>query len=114
MSDCIFCKLANGEIPTDVVFENELAIAFRDMDPQAPTHVLVVPKRHVQSFSQLTQEDGALLLALTEAIQEVVKREGLEEGGYRVVTNTGELGGQSVLHLHFHVLGGRQLQWPPG
>lgn len=114
MSDCIFCKLANGEIPTDVVFENELAIAFRDMDPQAPTHVLVVPKRHVQSFSQLTQEDGELLLALTEAIQEVVKGEGLEEGGYRVVTNTGELGGQSVLHLHFHVLGGRQLQWPPG
>lgn len=114
MSDCIFCKLANGEIPTDVVFENELAIAFRDIDPQAPTHVLVVPKRHVQSFSQLTQEDGELLLALTEAIQEVVKGEGLEEGGYRVVTNTGELGGQSVLHLHFHVLGGRQLQWPPG
>ncbi len=114
MSDCIFCKLANGEIPTDVVFENELAMAFRDMDPQAPTHVLVVPKRHVQSFSQLTQEDGELLLALTEAIQEVVKGEGLEEGGYRVVTNTGELGGQSVLHLHFHVLGGRQLQWPPG
>src|SRR3712207_6285257 len=101
MCDCIFCKLANGEIPTNVVYENALAMAFRDMDPQAPTHVLVIPKRHVKNFSQLTQEDGALLLALTEAIQEVVKLEGLEEDGYRVVTNTGEFGGQSVPHLHF-------------
>ncbi len=114
MSDCIFCKIANGEIPTDTVYENELVRAFRDADPQAPTHVLVVPKRHVQSVSQLTQEDGALMLAMLDAIQAVVKSEGIEESGYRCVANTGEQGGQSVPHLHVHVLGGRDLKWPPG
>ncbi|MDO4281462.1 MAG: histidine triad nucleotide-binding protein [Peptococcaceae bacterium] len=114
MSDCIFCKIANGEIPTTTVYENDLVRAFRDTDPQAPTHVLVVPKRHVQSVSQLTQEDGALMLALLDAVQAVVKSEGLEEGGYRLVANTGEQGGQSVPHLHIHVLGGRDMKWPPG
>ncbi len=114
MSDCIFCKIANGEIPTTTVYENELVRAFRDVEPQAPTHVLVVPKRHVQSVSQLTQQDGDLMLAMLEAIQAVVKSEGLEEAGYRLVANTGEEGGQSVPHLHVHVLGGRQMKWPPG
>lgn len=113
MSDCIFCKIANGEIPTDTVYENELVRAFRDTDPQAPTHVLVVPKRHVQSVNQLTQEDGALMLAMLDAIHAVVKSEGIE-AGYRLVANTGEQGGQSVLHLHVHVLGGRDMKWPPG
>ena len=89
MSDCIFCKIANGEIPTTTVYENDLVRAFRDTDPQAPTHVLVVPKRHIQSVNQLTQED-------------------------RLVANTGEQGGQSVPHLHVHVLGGRDMKWPPG
>lgn len=114
MSDCIFCKIANGEIPTDTVYENELVRAFRDADPQAPTHVLVVPKRHVQSASQLTQEDADLMLAMLDAIHAVVKREGIEEAGYRLVANTGEQGGQSVPHLHVHVLGGRDMKWPPG
>ena len=114
MADCIFCKIANGEIPTTTVYENELVRAFRDVEPQAPTHVLVVPKRHVQSVSQLTQQDGDLMLAMLEAIQAVVKSEGLEEAGYRLVANTGEEGGQSVPHLHVHVLGGRQMKWPPG
>ena len=114
MSDCIFCKIANGEIPTDTVYENELVRAFRDADPQAPTHVLVVPKRHVQSASQLTQEDGDLMLAMLDAILAVVKSEGIEEAGYRLVANTGEQGGQSVPHLHVHVLGGRDMKWPPG
>ena len=114
MSDCIFCKIANGEIPTDTVYENELVRAFRDADPQAPTHVLVVPKRHVQSASQLTQEDGDLMLAMLDAIHAVVKIEGIEEAGYRLVANTGEQGGQSVPHLHVHVLGGRDMKWPPG
>ncbi len=113
MSDCIFCKIANGEIPTNTVYENELVRAFRDADPQAPTHVLVVPKRHIQSVNQLTQEDGALMLAMLEAIHAVVKSEGIE-AGYRLVANTGEQGGQSVPHLHVHVLGGRDMKWPPG
>jgi histidine triad (HIT) family protein len=115
MSDCIFCKLANGEIPTNVVYENDLVCAFRDTDPQAPTHVLVVPKKHVQDASHLTQEDGDLLKALLDAVQAVVKKEGLDQdGGYRLVVNTGEKGGQSVPHLHIHVLGGRDMKWPPG
>ena len=114
MSDCIFCKIANGEIPTTTVYENELVRAFRDVDPQAPTHVLVVPKKHVQSVSQLTQADGELMLALLDAVQAVVKSEGLEADGYRLVANTGEKGGQSVPHLHIHVLGGRDMKWPPG
>ena len=114
MSDCIFCKIANGEIPTDTVYENELVRAFRDADPQAPTHVLVVPKVHVQSVSQLTQEDSKLMLAMLDAVQAVVKSEGIEEAGYRLVANTGEQGGQSVPHLHIHVLGGRDMKWPPG
>lgn len=114
MSDCIFCKIANGEIPTNAVYENELAFAFRDLEPQAPTHVLVVPKRHIANFGELTQEDGELMLALTDAIQAVVRLEGLAENGYRIVANTGDDGGQSVHHLHFHVLGGRSLKWPPG
>ena len=114
MSDCIFCKIANGEIPTDTVYENDLVRAFRDADPQAPTHVLVVPKCHVQSVSQLTQEDSKLMLAMLDAVQAVVKSEGIEEAGYRLVANTGEQGGQSVPHLHIHVLGGRDMKWPPG
>ena len=110
MSDCIFCKIANGEIPTTTVYENDLVRAFRDTDPQAPTHVLVVPKRHIQS---VTQEDGELMLAMLDAIHNVVKSEGIE-AGYRLVANTGEQGGQSVPHLHVHVLGGRDMKWPPG
>ena len=113
MRDCIFCKIANGEIPTTTVYENDLVRAFRDTNPQAPTHVLVVPKRHVQSVNQLTQEDGALMLAMLDAIQAVVKSEGIE-AGYRLVANTGEQGGQTVPHLHVHVLGGRDMKWPPG
>ena len=113
MSDCIFCKIANGEIPTTTVYENDLVRAFRDTDPQAPTHVLVVPKRHIQSVNQLTQEDGELMLAMLDAIHNVVKSEGIE-AGYRLVANTGEQGGQSVPHLHVHVLGGRDMKWPSG
>lgn len=113
MTDCIFCKLANGEIPTDVVYENDLVTAFKDADPQAPLHVLVVPKRHIVDFNELTENDSDLLLAMTEAIQEVVKANGVQDG-YRLVNNIGELGGQSVMHLHIHVLAGRQMQWPPG
>lgn len=113
MTDCIFCKLANGDIPTDIVYENDLVIAFNDAEPKAPVHVLVVPKAHIVDFNHLDQSHGDLLLAMMEAIQEVVRIKGIQEG-YRLVNNLGEEGGQSVLHLHVHVLGGRTMQWPPG
>lgn len=114
MSDCIFCKLANHEIEPDVVYENDLVTAFRDAAPQAPLHVLCVPKRHVGGFNDLTAEDGELFLALRDAIDNVVEAEGVKEEGYRLVINSGERGGQSVPHLHVHILGKRDMTWPPG
>ena len=112
MSDCLFCKIAAGEIPSDKVRETEEWFAFRDIAPQAPTHILVIPKRHVDSLAQAN--DPALLGSMLSAIREIAREESLEEDGYRVVTNIGEDGGQSVGHLHFHLLGGRALGWPPG
>ena len=107
MSDCIFCKLANGEIPTDMVAENELAAAFRDASPQAPVHVLVVPKKHYANICDGVPAET--LAAMTHAISEVVKAEGLEESGYRVISNAGADAGQTVMHFHMHVLGGKNL-----
>lgn len=112
--DCIFCKLANKEIPTNIVYENDLAVAFEDTNPQAPVHVLVVPKKHVESLNDLTNDDGTLLTAMMEAIREVVSLKGVKESGYRVVANTGRDGNQTVPHLHWHILGGRDMKWPPG
>ena len=112
MSDCLFCKIAAGEIPSDKVRETEEWFAFRDIAPQAPTHILVIPKRHVDSLAQAN--DPVLLGSMLSAIREIAREESLEEDGYRVVTNIGEDGGQSVGHLHFHLLGGRALGWPPG
>jgi histidine triad (HIT) family protein len=112
MSDCLFCKIAAGEIPSDKVRESGELFAFRDIVPQAPTHILVVPKRHIASLADAN--DPALLGSMLSAIREIAREEGLEAAGYRVVTNIGEDGGQSVGHLHFHLLGGRALGWPPG
>lgn len=114
MSDCIFCQLANHEIEPNLVYENDLVTAFHDNAPQAPVHVLVVPKRHVSGFNALTDQDGALLLALRDAVDHVVSLEGIKESGYRLVINSGEDGAQTVPHLHIHVLGKRPMQWPPG
>lgn len=113
MSDsCIFCRIAGGDIPAKLVLENEHVVAFRDLDPKAPTHVLVVPKRHVATLDEA--HDGAELGALMLGAAEVARREGLVEGGYRTVINCGKGAGQTVFHLHVHVLGGRALSWPPG
>lgn len=109
---CIFCRIASGDIPAARVAENERAVAFRDLHPQAPVHVLVIPRRHVASLAAATDE--AELGSLLRLAQEVARQEGIEATGYRVVTNTGADGGQTVHHLHLHVLGGRSLQWPPG
>ncbi len=113
MEDCLFCKMAAGQIPTNKLYEDEQVLAFYDIDPQAPVHFLVIPKRHIASPSALTQEDAALVGHIFAVIAELARQLGLENG-YRVVTNSGEDAGQSVPHLHFHVLAKRSLAWPPG
>jgi len=112
--ECLFCRIAAGGIPADVVYEDDEVVAFRDIDPKAPTHVLVVPREHVASVDDLDEEHAELVGRLFLAARDVARQEGIVEDGYRVVTNTGRGAGQSVFHLHLHVLGGRSLGWPPG
>jgi histidine triad (HIT) family protein len=114
MADCLFCKIVAGEIPADVVYVSERSFAFRDLNPQAPTHVLVVPKEHVAHAGELTAAHGALLGDLFEAAAAVAAMEGVADGGYRLAFNVGDDAGNTVGHLHLHVLGGRKLGWPPG
>lgn len=114
MSDCIFCKVVAGEIPSDIVYEGERVIAFRDINPTAPTHVQVIPREHVARIADFDAErDTSWLIELIEVANRIAKDEGLDKG-YRLVFNNGALAGQSVLHVHLHVIGGRQLGWPPG
>ncbi len=112
--DCLFCGIASGEVESDVVAEGERWVAFRDANPQAPTHVLVVPRRHVESLDDLADDRTDLAGELVLAARDVARAEGLDEDGWRLVANTGRGAGQSVFHLHLHVLGGRSLGWPPG
>lgn len=112
-SPCIFCRIASKEIPSEIVYEDAEIVAFRDLSPQAPTHVLVIPKRHVGSLAEADEADGVLLGRLMVAAKMVAASLGLD-GGYRVVANSGADGGQTVAHLHLHVLGGRPMAWPPG
>lgn len=114
MSDCLFCKIAAGEIPSTKVYEDDAVYAFLDIDPQAPTHIVIVPKAHIASANELTEENAAVVGKIFAAISKIAKEQGFAEKGYRVVNNCGEDGGQTVGHLHFHVLAGRGLQWPPG
>ena len=113
MSETIFSKIIRKEIPADIVYEDDLVLAFRDVQPQAPVHILVIPKQPIESIDQATPEDAALLGHLLLTIKRVAAQEGLEQG-YRVVINTGEDGGQAVFHLHLHLLGKRAMTWPPG
>lgn len=113
MSDCLFCKIAIGKIPANLVLETENVVAFRDIDPKAPTHVLVIPREHFDNAAELANSNKELAAEVLQAAVDVATLEGLAEG-YRIVTNTGADGGQSVEHVHFHVLGGRSLSWPPG
>ena len=112
MSDCLFCKIIAGEIPSSKVYEDELCYAFNDIAPQAPTHFLVVPKAHIQSVSAVTAENSAVVAHFFEVIAKVCEQLGVES--YRVVNNCGDQAGQTVKHLHFHVLAGRDMTWPPG
>ena len=111
--DCLFCRIVGGTIPADRVHEDDAVLAFRDINPQAPTHVLVIPKRHIASAADLGTGDAELLGRLWETVARIARSEGLDKG-WRVVTNVGRDGGQSVDHLHLHLLGGRAMKWPPG
>lgn len=110
MEDCIFCKIANKEIPSSLVYEDEYTVAFNDLSPQAPTHILVIPKKHFASLNELDEEK--IMSALFVAVKNVVKKLNIKE--YRTVINTGESAGQTVFHIHLHILAGRPLKWPPG
>lgn len=111
---CLFCRIIAKEIPTDFVYHDDRSIVIRDINPQAPTHLLVIPQAHLESLDDASQKDEALLGHLLRIAARVANSEGLAEGGYRTVINNGEGAGQSVLHLHVHVLGGRPMNWPPG
>lgn len=111
---CPFCRIASGEIPAQVVYQDDQVVAFRDIHPQAPTHILVIPRHHVSGINEPNALDPQLLAALFSAANRVAREEGLADGGYRLVLNVGPDAGQSVFHLHLHLLGGRPLGWPPG
>jgi histidine triad (HIT) family protein len=116
MSDpnCLFCKIAAREIPAEILRETDRVIAFRDIDPKAPTHILVIPKEHIESLAGIGEEHGALLVEIVQAAADLARTEGIDESGWRLVSNVGPDAGQAVFHLHFHVLGGRPMGWPPG
>jgi histidine triad (HIT) family protein len=113
MDDCLFCKIRDGVIPAKQVYQDERAVAFRDVNPQAPTHILVIPRKHIASLNELTEEDTALVGHLHMVAAKLARDEGLTNG-YRTIFNTGPDAGQTVFHLHLHLVGGRALEWPPG
>ncbi|SHI70978.1 histidine triad nucleotide-binding protein [Lutispora thermophila] len=114
MENCIFCKIVKGEIPCNKVYEDDKVIAFNDINPEAPVHVLVVPKTHIKSIMDLSGDEHQLISHVFKVISEIAKDLKLSEKGFRIVNNIGEDGGQTVPHIHFHILGGRSMQWPPG
>jgi histidine triad (HIT) family protein len=114
MASCLFCKILNKEIPAKTVFEDPLCLAFEDINPKAPTHILVIPKKHIDSLDRMLEEDVSTLGHLLLVARNLAKDRGLHQSGYRTVINTGVDAGQSVLHIHLHLLGGRLLGWPPG
>lgn len=113
MEDCLFCKIIAGDIPSTKVYEDDVCFAFRDINPQAPTHILVIPKEHIASVNEVNENNEAVVGHIFSVIANIAKEEGLDNG-YRVVSNIGEQGQQTVPHLHFHIIGGRDMTWPPG
>ena len=113
-SECLFCKIASREMDANIVHSSDNVVAFRDINPQAPTHILVIPKDHMTSIAELNKDHGDLLAELMTAASHMAKAEGIDQSGWRLVTNVGRDAGQSVPHLHFHLLGGRHMKWPPG
>ncbi|MFO8080266.1 MAG: histidine triad nucleotide-binding protein [Armatimonadota bacterium] len=112
--DCLFCRIAAGEIESEIVHEDEQCVAFRDINPQAPTHILVIPRRHIAGIAEAREDDQDLLGHLLLTVADVARHEGIADSGYRTVINWGADGGMEVPHLHIHVLGGRAMSWPPG
>lgn len=114
MDNCIFCSIAEGKIPSDKVYEDDKVLAFKDINPEAPIHVLIIPKVHIGSINELEEVHKELIGHVFITAKRLAKELGINEGGYRIVSNCGENGGQTVQHIHFHMLGGRSLTWPPG
>ncbi|MGD1075763.1 MAG: histidine triad nucleotide-binding protein [Thermodesulfovibrionales bacterium] len=114
MSDCIFCKIIEKKLPAKIVYEDGLALAFEDIDPQAPIHILIIPKKHIPTILDLEEDDDNLVAHLVTIARRVAKEKGIAEKGFRIVTNCNPESGQAVYHIHFHVLGGRRMHWPPG
>jgi histidine triad (HIT) family protein len=113
-SNCLFCKILSGDIPADIVYESETAIAFRDINPQAPTHLVIIPRKHIATINDIVEEDEVLVGSLYSAAREIAAAEGIAEDGFRAVMNCNEGAGQTVFHIHLHLLGGRPFTWPPG
>jgi len=114
MADCLFCKIVAGDVPADIIYESDTAVAFRDISPKAPTHVLVIPREHISTVNEVEPSHERIVGSLFSAARQVAEDEGLAEAGYRLVMNCNEGAGQSVFHIHLHLLGGRRLGWPPG
>ena len=114
MEDCIFCKIVEGQIPADKVYEDDKVLAFRDIKPEAPVHIVVIPKKHIVSLNEVDKEDLEILSHILLVAKNIASENGIAKTGYRLVNNCGTDGGQTVSHLHFHLLGGRNLDWPPG
>lgn len=114
MSDCIFCKIVNKELPAEIAYEDDKVLAFKDLSPQAPTHLLIIPKKHISTMNDIQEEDVALIGHIKLTAAKLAKDLGFAEAGYRVVMNCNEDGGQTVYHIHLHLLAGRSLAWPPG
>ena len=114
MNECLFCKMVSGVIPCDKVYENEYLLAFRDINPKAPTHILIIPKKHITTLNEINENDQDLLGELLLTAKKIAKDEGIDTSGYRTVINCNSDGGQTVFHIHMHLLGGRQMAWPPG
>ena len=111
--DCLFCKIINGEIPSNKVYEDDQVFAFRDIAPQAPTHILIIPKQHIKSAAEIDESNSAVVAHIFEVAAKIAKQEGLDDG-FRIVNNCGDIAGQTVKHLHFHLMGGRDFGWPAG
>ncbi len=114
MKDCIFCKIAEGKLPARVIYEDDLAVAFEDIAPQAPVHTLVIPRRHISTLLDMEDGDKELVGHLFRVAKDLAREKGIDEGGFRLVLNTNADAGQTVFHLHLHLLGGRRMSWPPG
>lgn len=114
MSTCLFCRIIAGEVPSTKVYEDDQVVAIRDIAPRAPTHILVMPREHIRSVAELTDGHAPLVGHLFAVVADIARREGIAEAGYRVVANVGRWGGQTIDHLHFHLMGGRRFEWPPG